>query len=151
MASYTEFLNLLKKDGIADAQDTFNIQTMLNDNWDKIDAFAKGSYASGSYTGNGNAGDSAANVVTLPFANPKAFIVIMDGANETTAYSFLGVWVEGAGQMRVLGGNNNSVYNNVSISGNSISWYNAQGLSATAKQYAQMNGSGKPYRWLALG
>ena len=37
MASYTEHLNLLKKDPVVDASDTFNIQTMLNDNWDKID------------------------------------------------------------------------------------------------------------------
>ena len=38
MASYTEKLNLLKKDPVADGADTFNITTMLNDNWDKIDA-----------------------------------------------------------------------------------------------------------------
>ena len=38
MASYTENLNLLKKDPVADGADTFNITTMLNDNWDKIDA-----------------------------------------------------------------------------------------------------------------
>ncbi len=37
MASYTEHLDLLKKDPVADASDTFNIQTMMNDNWDKID------------------------------------------------------------------------------------------------------------------
>lgn len=37
MASYTEHLKLLKKDPVADGADTFNIQTMLNDNWDKID------------------------------------------------------------------------------------------------------------------
>ena len=38
MASYTEHLELLKKDPVADGADTFNIQTMLNNNWDKIDA-----------------------------------------------------------------------------------------------------------------
>lgn len=37
MASSTPFLKLYKKDPIADAKDTFNIQTMLNDNWDKAD------------------------------------------------------------------------------------------------------------------
>src|SRR5690625_4896117 len=41
MAEYTPELNLLKKDPVADGNDTFNIQTMLNDNWDKIDDFAK--------------------------------------------------------------------------------------------------------------
>ncbi|WP_059052223.1 hypothetical protein [Paenibacillus senegalimassiliensis] len=38
MASNTPNLNLLKKDPIVDRNDTFNIQTMLNDKWDKIDA-----------------------------------------------------------------------------------------------------------------
>ena len=38
MASYTKNLNLLKKDPVADGADTFNITTMLNDNWDKLDA-----------------------------------------------------------------------------------------------------------------
>lgn len=37
MASNTPRLGLYKKDPIADANDTFNIQTMLNDNWDRID------------------------------------------------------------------------------------------------------------------
>ena len=31
-------MNLYKADPIADANKTFNITTMLNDNWDKIDA-----------------------------------------------------------------------------------------------------------------
>lgn len=37
MATNTELLGLLKKDSILDADDTFNIETMLNQNWDKID------------------------------------------------------------------------------------------------------------------
>ena len=37
MASYTDNLNLLKKNPLTDGNDTFNIQTMLNENWDKID------------------------------------------------------------------------------------------------------------------
>lgn len=37
MSSNTPNLGLLKKDPIADGNETFNIQTMLNDNWDKID------------------------------------------------------------------------------------------------------------------
>ncbi|ANF95982.1 hypothetical protein [Paenibacillus bovis] len=38
MASNTPNLNLLKKDPAVDGNDTFNIKTMLNDNWDKIDS-----------------------------------------------------------------------------------------------------------------
>ncbi|MGY0692609.1 hypothetical protein ACW2QC_07415 [Virgibacillus sp. FSP13] len=37
MASNTQNLKLLKKDPVADGNETFNIETMLNDNWDKID------------------------------------------------------------------------------------------------------------------
>lgn len=37
MASNTEHLNLLKKDPVADGNEYFNIETMLNENWDKID------------------------------------------------------------------------------------------------------------------
>ncbi|WP_445993913.1 phage tail protein [Paenibacillus medicaginis] len=37
MASDTEHLKLLKKDPLTDGNETFNIQTMLNDNWDKLD------------------------------------------------------------------------------------------------------------------
>ena len=40
MASNTENLKLLKKNPTTDGADTFNVQTMLNDNWDKIDANA---------------------------------------------------------------------------------------------------------------
>lgn len=38
MASHTPNLDLLKKDPVTDGSETFNIETMLNDNWDKIDA-----------------------------------------------------------------------------------------------------------------
>lgn len=38
MASNTPNLGLYKKDPVVDGADTFNIQTMLNDNWDRIDA-----------------------------------------------------------------------------------------------------------------
>lgn len=37
MASYTEHLNLLKKNPATDGADTFNIETMLNENWEKVD------------------------------------------------------------------------------------------------------------------
>ena len=40
MASNTENLDLLKKNPSTDGSDTFNIQTMLNENWEKIDKFA---------------------------------------------------------------------------------------------------------------
>lgn len=41
MAIETEKLKLYKKDLLTDGDDKFNITTMLNDNWDKIDEFAE--------------------------------------------------------------------------------------------------------------
>ena len=41
MSAITNFLNLFKYDREADANSTFNIETALNQNWDKVDAFAK--------------------------------------------------------------------------------------------------------------
>lgn len=37
MAQYTSKLNLYKADPATDGDNTFNIDTMMNDNWDKID------------------------------------------------------------------------------------------------------------------
>lgn len=37
MGEYTKSLQLYKADVVENANDTFNIETMLNDNWDKID------------------------------------------------------------------------------------------------------------------
>lgn len=41
MAINTTNLQLLEKDTTTDGNDTFNIKTILNDNWDKIDADSK--------------------------------------------------------------------------------------------------------------
>lgn len=41
MASNTPNFNLYKKDPVLDGDDTFNIATMLNENWDKIDLLIK--------------------------------------------------------------------------------------------------------------
>lgn len=37
MGEYTKNLQLYKVDTVEDANNTFNIETMLNNNWDKID------------------------------------------------------------------------------------------------------------------
>lgn len=41
MSMFSNFLNLFKYEPTTDAQNTFNIQTALNDNWDKLDDFAE--------------------------------------------------------------------------------------------------------------
>ncbi|PPQ49138.1 hypothetical protein C5G87_07115 [Paenibacillus peoriae] len=42
MASNTPNLDLYMKDPVADGNDLFNVETMMNDNWEKIDNFAGG-------------------------------------------------------------------------------------------------------------
>ena len=82
MASYTPNLNLYKKDPIADGNDFFNIKTMMNDNWDKIDEKVKAALddigdlqseqvriATGSYVGTGTYG--ASNPCSLTFLCTK--------------------------------------------------------------------------------
>lgn len=41
MSIFSNFLKLFKYEPTIDAQNTFNIQTALNDNWDKVDDFAE--------------------------------------------------------------------------------------------------------------
>ncbi|HBB29558.1 MAG TPA: hypothetical protein DC000_10010, partial [Clostridiales bacterium] len=41
MSIFSNFLKLFKYDSIADSSKTFNIETALNNNWDKVDNFAK--------------------------------------------------------------------------------------------------------------
>lgn len=41
MSIFSNFLNLFKYEPTTDAQNTFNIQNALNDNWDKLDDFAE--------------------------------------------------------------------------------------------------------------
>ena len=90
MASYTPNLNLYKKDPIADGNDFFNIKTMMNDNWDKIDEKVKAALddigdlqseqvriATGSYVGTGTYGALNPCSLTFDFA-PKLLIVAIE-------------------------------------------------------------------------
>ena len=87
MAEYTPNLNLFKKDPVADKDTTFNIQTMLNDNWDKIDSSVKAALddigvlqdgqvriATGSYVGTGTYGSS--NPCSLTFDFPPKVVIM---------------------------------------------------------------------------
>lgn len=49
MSVLTDILKLFKYDTEADKKQTFNIDKALNDNFDKIDDFAKNELASGVY------------------------------------------------------------------------------------------------------
>jgi hypothetical protein len=49
MSVLTDILKLFKYDTVADKKQTFNIDKALNENFDKIDNFAKSELASGVY------------------------------------------------------------------------------------------------------
>lgn len=150
MANYTRILNLLKKDPIADAQTTFNIQQMLNDNWDKIDAFAAGraQIASGSYVGTGTSGVNNPNVISVDF-NPKLVVVVLDSTDTASIVKPVGLYAgDGSYSMRILGGNNQFYYNNAGWDGDTFSWFNGESTNAV---YNQLNVSGKKYNWVAVG
>lgn len=89
MSIFSNFLNLFKYEPTTDAQNTFNIQTALNDNWDKLDGFAenvseqlnkKADKESPNFTGNPKInGNEIATVNNIPTG-------LSLGETSTTAY-----------------------------------------------------------------
>ena len=108
MTSFTPNLKLLKKDPTTDGNDTFNITTMLNENWDKVDeevgkkagvdlsnvlesdliaALSNVNVARiemGSYVGTGSAGSDNPNILNFDFT-PKFLFVKMDVVVSTSS------------------------------------------------------------------
>lgn len=86
MASNTPNFNLYKKDPVADKDDTFNISTMLNENWDKIDLLIKQALDQKlSLTGGTLTGDlkikNVAPIVELEETDTgKKFFIVVDGS-----------------------------------------------------------------------
>ncbi len=150
MASYTPNLNLLKKDPVADGNDFFNIKTMMNDNWDKIDAKVKAALddigdlqseqvriATGSYVGTGTYGSS--NPCSLTFDFAPRYVIIDTGS---------GVNVSGGTKNWIFG--ITSAYSIIypcvlTWLNNGISWY------STNHQDDQLNTSRQRYFWFAVG
>ena len=140
MASYTPNLNLLKKDPVADGNDFFNIKTMMNDNWDKIDAKVKAALddigdlqseqvriATGSYVGTGTYGSSNPCSLTFPFV-PKFVAVNDTSGGSTDSYSTTILWFGQIGNYEEL---------EFSLSGTTLSWYKSYGSSPGAQLNAK--------------
>ena len=172
MASYTPNLNLYKKDPIADGNDFFNIKTMMNDNWDKIDEKVKAALddigdlqseqvriATGSYVGTGTYGASNPCSLTFPFP-PK--ILFLPGGN--VSYVFHGNVIGGDGIVspaillpqlaRTTFSDEIGFYSGPEASllptkrsqdGKIVSWFFEYGASG------QLNQSGITYYWVAFG
>ena len=143
MASFTKFLGLLKKDPVADAADTFNVQTMLNENWDKIDAFCSGAaqIAVGSYVGTGD-GANAGPYVELSFDFSVKFLVVSDG-------SYTGVFMPqvGVGQIHP---SRSSIYEKIPVSAeeNTVTFQGWVGSGAASWPLCT---SGETYNYIAFG
>lgn len=150
MASYTPNLNLYKKDPILDGNDFFNIKTMMNDNWDKIDESVKAALddigdlqseqvriATGSYVGTGTYGASNPCSLTFPFV-PK-FVAVSDTSGGSTAsYSTTILWFGQIGNYEEL---------EFSLSDTTLSWYKWYGSNPGD----QLNADGTTYRYWAIG
>ena len=141
MASYTPNLNLYKKDPIADGNDFFNIKTMMNDNWDKIDEAVKAALddigdlqieqvriATGSYVGTGTYGASNPCSLTFPFPPKILHVICVDDGSSIT-------W---CGEPR----HGEILY--FSLNDNTLSWYTNDPDTIT-----QMNVSGWQYYYAA--
>lgn len=171
MASYTPNLNLYKKDPIADGNDFFNIKTMMNDNWDKIDEKVKDALddigdlqseqvriATGSYVGTGTYG--ASNPCSLTFPFPPKFVCVTGSLTNVTGMPNSGpqinneMFPEYADRLSTtfqigcgLGENSygNYTYGMRSADGKTWYWYNANSADS------QNNDSEITYLWVAMG
>lgn len=156
MASYTPNLNLYKKDPIADGNDFFNIKTMMNDNWDKIDDSVKAALddiedlqseqvriATGSYVGTGTYGASNPCSLTFPFS-PKLLIVqSTNAAHSDIGYATM-LWTPGTSDTTA-----SLDKMHFTSSGSFLSWYTDEIYNA-GEGY-QMNRNGIIYVWVAFG
>ena len=169
MTSYTPNLKLLKKDPSTDGNDTFNITTMLNDNWDKVDTafadkmskdFSNVAYDSlgfdnfvnnlcdlkaltrltiGSYVGTGTYGSENPNSLTFDFEPRVVFIAY--GLTQVCFY-------KGSTKAYVYNSLGNQITPNIIYIDdctNTISWH------STNNATYHMNVSDKVYVYTAIG
>lgn len=167
MASNTQNLSLYKKDPVADANDTFNIQTMMNDNWDLIDAFAGATESSlsgkarieiGTYSGTGT------NSKTLTASFPPKLVIIY-GSDTGYKYSDILIYISGQPRARTIWTGYNAGINSnfyvpgtaaVTESGNDITFksfsYDTNlGNSIDQNNSPSINESGKKYGYAIIG
>jgi len=81
MATYTPNLNLYKKDPVVDGNDMFNITTMMNDNWDKVEAVVSAKETPAGSQAKADVAQTAANV----YSDTKAQTNLMATNSSITA------------------------------------------------------------------
>lgn len=166
MGSYTSNLNLLKKDPTTDGNDTFNIKTMLNDNWDKIDDFCNSSKAKikmGTYVGTGTSGSDNANMLIFDFAPKLIFIIGQGGyANGGYTHNVRAVLIRNSPNANSFGAtaeltpssSAGRYYNaglTVSWGTNSVSWYVNNNQNNEISKTLQLNFTNVTYYYVAIG
>lgn len=162
MPNYTNFLGLLQKDPVADAKDTFNIQTMLNDNWEKIDASCMGAarIKVGSYTGTGLYGEANPNQIQADDIVPHLVIVYQLDALDPTAdhipFMIAARGMNVAYTCTELGTPGRAEYSNsyrsiLSWDDHSLKWWSFEGSYYKESATAQLNVHGVRYGYIILG
>ena len=139
MASYTKNLKLLKKDPATDGADTFNIQTMLNDNWDKLDALSPAAIGAAKST---YGILQAADLLAWAKQQSVGGAFLTDPAVTTSGLPVSGIWFDGslwvssvdnAWRLVVTNVATGATYVNVTSGGNWVGW---KGPFATAADLA---------------
>ena len=163
MSEFTHNLKLLKKDPAADAADTFNIQTMLNDNWDKLDAFAGAAprIFTGTYIGTGAfavpgqaPAASQINRIELPGGFwPALLVLICANGQDMLAGGVVMANRELTTAVRATSG---AVATwDMEFYEDSVTWfisaYGRKSGSGSATAYDQFNAAGETYAYFLIG
>jgi len=177
VASLTPNIGLYKKDPVADANDYFNITTMLNNNWDALDSnqgslaalrtalgltnsatlaqiltAINGKIAAGSYTGTGTHGSGNTNSLTFSFA-PKLIIIICTA----TSYAHMMVMIPSACGFGISTTSSGNAASNMIDGYIWLATSSTSGGGKTVSWYSsigdrqQMNVSGNSYYYVAIG
>lgn len=163
MASNTEHLKLLIMDPVVDKDTTFNLKTMLNENWEKIDAAfpellrlinGRAQIDFGSYVGTGTYGEESSNRLEFPFAVRIVAVIAM--SSKTNSPDFLSIrWM-----VRPLEASSWQCPFNTDTTGavswgddgKSVSWWvQPTGTNMSSGTSAQLNVAGKTYHYIAIG
>jgi len=98
--------------------------------------------AAGSYTGDGTYGSANPSSLTFPFV-PK-LVLLFGPTAETVDAKYFTICLPQKGSADLCYGAGDYVMRHVTVSGSTIRWYGGN-------QFAQYNGSGKVYFWVAIG
>ena len=162
MASNTEYLGLLMKDPAADKSDTFNIETMLNENWRKIDAAfpelirlieGRARVVSGSYVGTGVHGEENPNTLEFEFV-PKLVLIsyLIDNGDGLAIAWLVNPWERGSKRLETSAAAYDT-YVQWDNDNRKVSWYVPYEVNAytSSGPSNQCNALDVTYHYIAIG